>query len=565
MKTYLAVTLILSAHVLLMLDAARRLSPCWDEMVYPVAGVTMWRTRSLTIASGAPFLSEFLCALPLLPLHPSLPDATDSAGKDQLRLGYDFTFHNIIAARKLIFLTRLPSVCFSFMTALLLFWWIRSLWGNTGALTSLLCYVTTPLLISRAHLALLEMPAFFFALLALCLHEQWSRKARPVFLYGCGVAMGLALLCKMICAPLLLVFPVLEMAGYPPHFSQMQRIKNVCKLTATALLTVVVFYLPWHHPVQALKQIISFALTFQQTMPPFYWHGRNWIDPPSILSWAAMAVKAPPFVWCLGLWGFYYWRQSKGHAAALAHLLLFFSMFLIWPLLFPRAVSTIQFGLFYFGLAGLAGGMAAGLNRPHNTTKWLYFLFAAGAFVDAWHVHPNYLSYFNTAVGGPDAGYRWLADSDQDWGQSLSVLGDYLKAHGDPNVLLAYSGAADPRAYDLRFQDLLSPALYVRETQGTLIGTDSRPVWIALSTKVLQTEPASFGWLRKNMAPQAMIDSCFFIYDVTRNPEAFRWLGFFYAETHRPAQARWAFERARGLEPDQKIDAQALRLLSDKR
>jgi hypothetical protein len=332
----------------------------------------------------------------------------------------------------------------------------------------------------------------------------------------------------------------------------------------TALGTAVLLYLPWHHPLHALQQVVSFSLKFRQTMPPYFWHGQNWTDPPSLLSWAAMLLKAPPFVWGLSLWGFYLWRRSKWRTEALAHLLIFFAVFVSWPLFYPRAVSTIQFGLMYLALAGFAGGIAAGSAGLGQSFKWIYPIFAAMALVDAWHVHPNYLAYFNFMAGGPNAGYRWLADSDQDWGQSLPALADYLRAHGNPNVLLSYSGSADPRAYGIRFQDLLSPALFIRETRGELIGSDERPVWIALGTKVLQTEPRYMSWLQQNVKPQAIVGSTFLIYDVTRLPEAFRWLGTLYADTRRPLEARWAFERAHALDPGNALDAQALQLLKGK-
>lgn len=35
--------------------------------------------------------------------------------------------------------------------------------------------------------------------------------------------------------------------------------------------------------------------------------------------------------------------------------------------------------------------------------------------------YPNYLSYFNPAVGGPSNGYRLLTDSNVDWGQDLAI------------------------------------------------------------------------------------------------------------------------------------------------
>ena len=53
---------------------------------------------------------------------------------------------------------------------------------------------------------------------------------------------------------------------------------------------------------------------------------------------------------------------------------------------------------------------------------------AAVLFVAAslW-CHPRYLSYFNEIGGGPERGWLYLADSNNDWGQDLDALGETLK------------------------------------------------------------------------------------------------------------------------------------------
>lgn len=61
-------------------------------------------------------------------------------------------------------------------------------------------------------------------------------------------------------------------------------------------------------------------------------------------------------------------------------------------------------------------------------------------------IAPDYLSYFNEAVGGPDNGYKYLIDSNIDWGQDLKQLGVYLKENNIPQVKMAYFGK-DSRIY----------------------------------------------------------------------------------------------------------------------
>ena len=64
-------------------------------------------------------------------------------------------------------------------------------------------------------------------------------------------------------------------------------------------------------------------------------------------------------------------------------------------------------------------------------------------------VHPDYLAYFNEAAGGPAQGWRWLVDSNLDWGQDLPGLKSYMEAHAIPRVTLCYFGTADPSYYGI--------------------------------------------------------------------------------------------------------------------
>ena len=62
---------------------------------------------------------------------------------------------------------------------------------------------------------------------------------------------------------------------------------------------------------------------------------------------------------------------------------------------------------------------------------------------------PDKLSYFSPVVGGSSQGYRYLADSNVDWGQDLPRLGAELDRRGYKKVLLAYFGTARPEAYGI--------------------------------------------------------------------------------------------------------------------
>ncbi len=80
---------------------------------------------------------------------------------------------------------------------------------------------------------------------------------------------------------------------------------------------------------------------------------------------------------------------------------------------------------------GLAGqGLALPLRGYVVILCILIFWQAVGTL----RVWPFHLTYFNEIAGGPRNGYRYLADSNVDWGQATKALRDYLAERDWPTV-----------------------------------------------------------------------------------------------------------------------------------
>jgi|GEM_PF-3413335 hypothetical protein len=85
-----------------------------------------------------------------------------------------------------------------------------------------------------------------------------------------------------------------------------------------------------------------------------------------------------------------------------------------------------------------------------------FFPIVFGALLPFWHVldvlaiHPHYLEYFNSCVGGPQNGHRYAVDSNLDWGQDLLHLKRYLEKHELDDARLLYFGPKEyPDAYQI--------------------------------------------------------------------------------------------------------------------
>jgi hypothetical protein len=118
----------------------------------------------------------------------------------------------------------------------------------------------------------------------------------------------------------------------------------------------------------------------------------------------------------------------------------------------------------------------ARLSRPFAAG-----LAAAAAWVMAaalW-TWPDYLPYLNPLAGGPSQGYRWVSDSNLDWGQDLKGLAGWMEARGVDRVQLAYFGTADPAHYGIDYSYLPSANSRLRPTPP--LPPEERPRIVALS------------------------------------------------------------------------------------
>jgi len=142
-------------------------------------------------------------------------------------------------------------------------------------------------------------------------------------------------------------------------------------------------------------------------------------------------------------------------------------------------------------------------------------------------IHPYYLAYFNALVGGPDQGYRYVVDSNLDWGQDLKRLKGYLDERGIERVKLSYFGTAKPEGYGIEYDPL--PMLF-SSSPSDFSPFNPEPGMYAISASNLQgallEEPDIFDWFRHRQ-PVDKIGYSIFIYEVTERFEG-RWAAVCY-------------------------------------
>ena len=70
-------------------------------------------------------------------------------------------------------------------------------------------------------------------------------------------------------------------------------------------------------------------------------------------------------------------------------------------------------------------------------------------------VYPSFLAYFNETVGGPDNGYKYVVDSNLDWGQDILRLADYIENNNIKEIKLDYFSGA-PAEYYIKTAKIVS-------------------------------------------------------------------------------------------------------------
>jgi hypothetical protein len=160
------------------------------------------------------------------------------------------------------------------------------------------------------------------------------------------------------------------------------------------------------------------------------------------------AGRTPGRAWdlgtaCLAVPAAAYWAMAIGGSFDIGYRHILPTL----PLLYILAARSLGRWIEGHGAVRVAGRSQ---NVPELAVCALLLWLAASAL----SIAPHYLAYFNLLAGGPDGGYRFLVDSNLDWGQDLPGLVRYVEQERVDRIYLSWFGAAHPEAYGLSFHPL---------------------------------------------------------------------------------------------------------------
>lgn len=464
-----------------------RQSATFDEGAHLPAGYAALALGDYRMNPEHPPLLKLWAAAPLLALQPRLDTADESWQRGrQWRFGHRFLY-DWNDADRLLFWGRWPIVALACALIAAVFFWARRQGGGEGgapALAALFLAALSPDLLAHGQLVTTDVgfTLFFFLTVAgfagLVERITWAR------VLGTGLALGAAAASKfsvVILPPLLLLLLAVAVvrSARPDRLRRAAALAG-CLLAAGALAWLTVWAAYRFRFTISPDPAASALLDWGQVTPPpgllrtaAGWMREHRVLPEGylfgFLQVFRLSEARPAFlagqVSSQGWW--YYFPATfalKTPLALLALLGLSFAArsrvrgFLAYALWLPVAVywlitltrhlnighrHLLPIYPFLFLLAGRAVLLARGRLRIGIAILGLWYASAA------LRVAPHYLASFNELAGGPSHGYRWLVDSNLDWGQDLRNLKHFLDRERIERVKLSYFGTADPAYYGI--------------------------------------------------------------------------------------------------------------------
>ncbi len=146
------------------------------------------------------------------------------------------------------------------------------------------------------------------------------------------------------------------------------------------------------------------------------------------------------------------WSARRSAASSRMEWLVFFPPGLFFALSLLQSINIGHRHLlpiypFVFVIAARAAALALGPRLSSRRAIALAVTLVLAQGLVAGRAFPHYLAYFNEVGGGPRNGWRYLVDSNLDWGQELKGLRAWMTRTGQSQVKLAYFGTADAKYY----------------------------------------------------------------------------------------------------------------------
>lgn len=433
-------------------------------------------------------------------------------------------------------LARSITIFFSCLIAYFIFCWARLLYGFIPALFSLVLYVLDPNII--AHSQLVTTDVYVTGSMAFAFYTLWRFARERTTQNGllCLFALGVSQLTKYTA---IVLFPLFfltllsfDLSSWKKLLIKMEDVKHFLfryvRYAGLAFLALILiinigflfsrtfrYFGEYNFRSDLLKKIqsgVPVLYFFPVPVPEPYLSGLDY------MSNVDESGSAEGNNYLLGAvrteWGFpgYYFIASILKVPISTQIILTLAILVYFSrqglrtfflqdeffLLVPVVFFSIYFNFFFNTQVGIryylpvfpflyifSGSLFVGWEMFSKVKKMISLVLLAYLSVSVFSYHPYYLSYFNEIVWNRMDAYKYLADSNVDWGQGKNELDQYLSTH--PGALYHPNRVRSGRLV-IRINDLVG----------------------------VTQNPEKYAWLRDNFEPVEEIAYSYLVYKISQ-------------------------------------------------
>ena len=544
--------------------SVRRESQTWDEANHIFAGYRSWTHGDFGLNPEHPPLVKLLATVPLLWSRPKSPALEERFFKEDAFLrGKEFLYQN--DPEKILGQTRTAAAILTLLTALVVFFGTREMFGTGAAFIALTLLTFDPNLLAHGALITTDVGLTCFMFLTVFLFYRFLKCPSALRLIVTGISVGLVLAVKhtgLLILPIMFLLVLCEIVLNIFGPDREKILRHALKLCGSlARITLIGWVVLWSFyrfrydaRPNGLQMNPPLAEYVKGLEPHEAWPislMARWHVLPESYLYGLADVKLTANYYTSYLLGKVYahdvWfyfpvafliKSTVGVLVLLLLTLIVIAtrrlncwreiLFLVVPVIFYLAVALsvgMNIGVrhilvVYVFLYVLIAGAAWALIRRNR--KWAYavgllVLVHAASSVMAF---PNYIPYANELWGGPSQTYKYLTDSNADWGQQLKSIKQYLDQQGVKDCWFVYfaAGVAEPSYYGIPCKPLPTiNTLWLNEPIEVPTSING-PVLISagnLSSVEFGPGPLDPYGQFKSLKPTAVIDHGVFVFDGT--------------------------------------------------
>ena len=430
------------------------LSITFDEDLHISTGYSILRTGDLRLVEDHPPLLGLWMSWPLL-LSPDIPDPWDVPAWEQgdRRLFVRNEIWWSLSIDTWVIPPRIPISWLALLMGAFLFRWASDWFGPRAGLVALAFFIFDPNILGHGTLATLDLGSTCLTFITMYGVQRFLRRPSWTNLTVAGIFLGLALATKISTFILLPISAGLIVLWGWNRWRKNLPVRLLIYLS-TAFLTL------WAAHLFGFDTPIEFPFSLPA---PTYWYsflrvgrhvssgnkayllgetylGGRWYYFPVVFT-----LKTPLPMFLLTGWALWtawqkprqIWREMTLASLPISYILV--SIVNQINLGYRHLLPILPF--LYLFIARISSRQTENrvqVNRRIRHLKSavliLLLIWQAVGTLCAW---PFYITFFNEIAGGPRNGYRYLADSNVDWGQGLKALRDYLERQGWPDVQLS--------------------------------------------------------------------------------------------------------------------------------